>query len=266
MTRNRKEALTFGVMCSGKRLHAWQKECIHQLLDIEKVKLDLVIEDYRQKRLKNKLKNIRPSQLLFQVCKKIFFGYESGRTVSAEDIFSGVDNMRIDSLQVERYSEYFPDDKIEKIKDQNLDFIIRFGFGIIRGEILDSAKYGVWSFHHDDERKYRGGPPCFWEVYHGDERTGFVLQRLTDRLDGGVILKRGSVKTAQTSYTANMDRVYRASTNLPAEVCRDILSSGSSPVGEESSSEAPIYSYPTNSEFMIFIGKTICRKISEYFR
>ena len=37
-------------------------------------------------------------------------------------------------------------------------FMLRVGFNIIRGEILNVPKYGVWSFHHDDEVKYRGGP------------------------------------------------------------------------------------------------------------
>ena len=59
-----------------------------------------------------------------------------------------------------KFSEYFTNSDINEIKNQHLDFILRFSYGIIRGKILDSAKYGIWSFHHDDEKKYRGGPPC----------------------------------------------------------------------------------------------------------
>jgi len=44
--------------------------------------------------------------------------------------------------------------------------------------------FGVWSWHHGDEDKYRGGPPAFWEIVNADPVTGALLQRLTERLDG----------------------------------------------------------------------------------
>ena len=98
------------------------------------------------------------------------------------------------------------DDDIDLIKSYKLDFIIRFGFGIIKGEILKIPKYGVWSFHHGDEKKIRGGPYCFWEIYNSEPTTGFLLQKLTNRLDGGVVLKKGFLKTQGYSFKKNISQ------------------------------------------------------------
>ncbi len=258
--------LRFGVMASGKQLRAWQKECIQQLLALDGVELSLLIEDARSSTWKDKISSVRPSQFLFQACKRIAFNHDAGKVMPSEDLFADADVMEVESIRKEGYSEYFPEDKIEKIENYDLDFVIRFAFGIIRGEILEVADYGIWSFHHDDERKYRGGPPCFWEVYYGDERTGFILQRLTDRLDGGIILRRGSVQTAYYSYVENMDRAYKESASLPADVCREILSSDDPSLKEKSDSEAPIYSYPKNYQFILFLVKILWRRVKSTFQ
>ena len=38
-------------------------------------------------------------------------------------------------------------------------------------------------------------PPGFWEIHNGDPVTGVILQRLTETLDGGVVLHAGWFKT-----------------------------------------------------------------------
>lgn len=75
------------------------------------------------------------------------------------------------------------------------DRIIRCGSAILRGGILDVSKYGVFSFHHGDNRKYRGGPSGFWEVFNRDPSSGFIIQKLNQELDGGNIYVRGNLMT-----------------------------------------------------------------------
>ena len=73
---------------------------------------------------------------------------------------------------------------------RSLDVMLRFGFRIVKGEILEAAPYGMWSLHHDDNRSYRGGPALFWEMYERNPESGTMLQMLTDALDGGKVLYR----------------------------------------------------------------------------
>lgn len=94
-------------------------------------------------------------------------------------------------------------DDISSISKCELDCIIRCGSGILRGSILDIAKFGVISFHHGDNRVNRGGPSGFWEVLNGEPTSGFIIQKLNQELDGGLVLFRGNLMTAARWFINN---------------------------------------------------------------
>ena len=77
----------------------------------------------------------------------------------------GVPHISVLPIQ-KKYSDYFSNEVVKEIQSCDADFILRFGFRILRGDILHSAKFGVLSLHHGDVETYRGSPPAFWEVFH----------------------------------------------------------------------------------------------------
>ncbi|MHC3439488.1 formyltransferase family protein [Natrialbaceae archaeon A-gly3] len=79
-----------------------------------------------------------------------------------------------------------PDEIVAELADR-CDVVVRFGFGLIRGDVLTAPEHGVISFHPADVRRYRGmGPPA---IFHdGQERAGTTLQRLDESIDGGEIV------------------------------------------------------------------------------
>lgn len=89
----------------------------------------------------------------------------------------------------------FSAEEVEKVRAANCDLLIRGGSGILRGEILEASPFGILGFHHGDNRVNRGGPAGFWESYLRWPATGFVIERLTEELDGGEVLVRGSYAT-----------------------------------------------------------------------
>jgi hypothetical protein len=89
----------------------------------------------------------------------------------------------------------FSEEQIAEVRALGLDLLIRCGNGIIKGGILSASRHGVLSMHHGDNRVNRGGPAAFWEVFERHPSTGFIVQRLTEELDGGDVLFRGSVPT-----------------------------------------------------------------------
>src|ERR1700712_3757755 len=54
------------------------------------------------------------------------------------------------------FTDTIREDDLATIRAAKVDVMFRFGFRIIRGEILNTARYGIWSFHHDDNQQYRG--------------------------------------------------------------------------------------------------------------
>jgi hypothetical protein len=60
-----------------------------------------------------------------------------------------------------KFSEYFSPAEVAEIRRHDLDFILRFAFGIVRGDILSAARHGVWSFHDGDPDRSEGPRPAF---------------------------------------------------------------------------------------------------------
>jgi hypothetical protein len=87
----------------------------------------------------------------------------------------------IEAIEVEpigkKFVQRFPPDALNIIQAKDLDVLIRFGFNILHGDILKSARYGVWSYHHGDNEFYRGGPSHFWDLVADDHerRTRLAL-------------------------------------------------------------------------------------------
>ena len=248
----------------------WQALTIERMLATGLVELALVILDdprnYPAEGLWRKIRRVGASRLLSTIYLKAFF---RPRSLAAADIGALINDVPSITCQVERkgrFSQYFRDSDVATIRSHGLDMILRFGFNIIRGDILDAARNGVWSFHHDDELKYRGGPPCFWEIYNRDPETGSMLQRITERLDGGVVLKKGIFRTKAHSYRRNLDQAYFESTKWPAQVCREIAAGTADYlIADPTSTSAPIYRVPTNLQFaraVLLMGGALMRKLA----
>ncbi len=261
--------LSFGIMCSGGTLHQWQADAVKRLLDSgAECKLLIVDDNPPVKRsFWGKVAAYFSKNGLYRFYLRFFFRPRAKKEVNLDAVIPGkVDVLKCITKKV-KYSEYFDDRDVEYIRSKKLDFILRFGFNIIRGKILDSAGYGVWSFHHDDEQKYRGGPPGFWEIMNGDPVTGAVLQRLTDKLDGGIILKKGFFPTTDHSYEGQIDRLYFDTSGWPALVCNDILSGRADYFKEKpSTTGAKIFKAPSNAVMISFLFRLLRNKVRFHYQ
>ena len=253
--------LRFGLMCNGHELMAWQAECVKLLLESNLADLKLVIApDVSGRPPTSRWTQISadPNGLAFKIFERLTAkASRAKRTVDMKKELERADYLRCRTFFKGKFSQHFSDEDIARVRNYDLDFILRFGFNIIRGEILNSARYGIWSFHHDDERKYRGGPPGLWEIYHNDPQTGAILQRLTDKLDGGIVLYRGMFPTVAWSWRLNCDQTMFGCADWPLRVCRDILNDCAGYVcGEPSPTKAPIYFRPTTWQTMRLAART----------
>ncbi len=101
-------------------------------------------------------------------------------------------------------------------EQQNLDFILSFGDKSDVAELIDAARYGVWSF----------GPEVagFWEIYYGTGVTCATLVKLQHRSNGNIVLKRGCFSTIRESFRQNAEQLFSEFPTWPVQVCRDIAS------------------------------------------
>lgn len=255
-------------MVNGNVLQKWQAACIEELMKLDFVEPVLLIEQKTEVVKKSFFKKTISypwSILLYRTYKRVHaLHWQAAQPLPVQ--LSTVQKLECSVIKKGKYSEYFSVADIEKINAFKLDFIIRFGFNIIRGEILQTARYGVWSYHHGDEEKYRGGPPAFWEVHKNENVCGAILQRLTDKLDGGIVLKKGYFGVTNHSYNTTLANIYNLSAPWIKQVCIDLQNGVALYVNNPpSTTNAKVYTYPRNITMIGFGLRKIGRKISFHF-
>ena len=162
----------------------------------------------------------------------------------------------------------FPPEALEEIRRHEIDVFFRFGFNILRGDVLKAARYGVWSYHHDDKDFYRGGPALFWEVYEDSPTSGVILQVLNEELDAGQVLMEGIYGTERgMSLVRNRHQPYWAASSFEIQKLNELHKYGWDAVLARAVPNQPyrggrqIYRRPTNREVAKFVGRGMLRKL-----
>lgn len=218
---------------------------------------------------------LRDSQRRQMVLYSLYQRWDRRNTDPSDDPHAPVDCSErlkhVKSISVtpirKRFVHRFPPDAIERIREKRLDVLIRFGFNILRGDILTSSRYGVWSYHHGDGDCYRGGPAHFWEVYEGNPISGVMLQVLTEELDNGKILCKGLFATHPgISRERNCVQPYWGGSTFMIQKLHELHQHGWDHVERAALTPAPyrgrkkIYTAPKNSEMVRWLGPLLARK------
>ena len=169
----------------------------------------------------------------------------------------------------DRFIHRFQEADVERIRSAKLDVLLRFGFNIIKGPILESARYGVWSFHHGDNQDIRGGPAYFWELYFDRPLSGIVLQVLSEKLDAGRILYRsyGSTERGSSMRLNGASSFWKGSSFMIRRL-RQLHTHGWEwmqrelpTFKEDPKQQGKIYRLPTNGKMVRFAAASLARNL-----
>ena len=267
---------------------SWIAELIRDLLNDPCAKIAfLVVHDQvsspvpqlsRGLAIFRKIRNLLTGNINF---KKIFWGryfrWDSERVKPMDDPFTSINLTeelkavpRIQVIpQTDRFFHRFEETDLEKIRAEDLDVVLRFGFNIIKGPILESARFGVWSFHHGDNQYYRGGPPYFWELYNEAPLSGIILQILNEKLDSGRVLYRSYGRTMQgmsvkwnslSSYWKGSSFVLRRLQQLH-EFGFEWMQKELPALREDPKIQGKLFRIPTNGQLLRFIFRGFVRNL-----
>ncbi len=104
------------------------------------------------------------------------------------------------------------------IKSYKPYLCFHYGYGWIKEPILSLPIKGTIGYHHGDLTKYRGSPPCFWELYNAEKEVGITIQRLKPGLDVGDIIMQRFIKINKDDTLATLrQRVYYETINMGFE-------------------------------------------------
>lgn len=149
------------------------------------------------------------------------------------------------------WSDSLCEKDLDVLREHHVDVIIRLGWRILKGELLNLPRYGVWSFHHGDNQINRGGPPGVWEHYYGQHCAGVTLQVLSESLDDGMVLDRSYTATDRSSVSKTRGKLYWRSVDMLPRKLAELRQSGFDAFSERARSVSPsvsFYSQPLLTE------------------
>lgn len=190
--------MNIGVLIAP-HISSFQVNVLQNILDDPNFKIKLAVIDDRpadkiSKKLKRNIRHRRGGYIMIMASQ----AFSSRKTkLLAEDFF------RTKNVDVLKTKNIYSDEAISTIDSYFLDVLILLGgFGIIRKPLLHNCPNGVLSYHHGNIRKYRGGPPAFWELFNGRSDMGLTVQKLTERLDCGIPIVE---KTIEIKINDNLE-------------------------------------------------------------
>ncbi|TND08115.1 MAG: Uncharacterized protein FD123_2669 [Bacteroidetes bacterium] len=267
MAADPKYNLRIAIFCRGYAFQDWEAECIRQVLSLPYTEPVLLVaeenETGKTASVFSRIFRYPYRRFLWRFYNRFLLRINIYDAVNMQEEFSNVPMIRCKPVLRGKFSQHFSEHDLQQVRQYRPDIILRFGFNILRGEILTAATYGIWSYHHADEQRIRGGPAAFWEIYRGYPSTGAILQRLTDKLDAGIILRKGHFGTVRHSYAANLEQVARGSAGWMRQVCIDIHHNKAHYFSDPPvSTQARVYRNPVNWQVKLFWFKLFTNKIT----
>ena len=247
------------ILCE-QNLDSFRQQVFTTLIEAPDIELVGVGVNFRKRKsglqkIKRELKKGRGGYVIVQVVRKVASKLRKNKSLGAsellaEDFFDGV------GVPLYRIQKLFSPETTNLIEESGADCVYLNGFGIIREPLLSLCRFGVISYHHGDLRYYRGGPPAFWELYHGAKEIGVTLQILSPQLDAGkVVLMRHFSITKGKGWGYHKHLIYKGSVSMVVEGLRGLAQGSLSP--QLPSELGKVYTLPKLRQWLILHFKVL---------
>ncbi len=177
--------LKIGILIKDfNQLQNWELRIIENIKNDPDLELTLLIKDGR---VKNHHKTPKKSFTNFLFNKQVLFEkkryLKNIQTTNKADIFRYLDTIPTIEVKPKRDGDVdiFSIDDSQKTKGYNLDVILKHGFNIISGEILNIAKHGIWLLAYGKNLQ-NADPPGFLEVLNKEPVVEVSLRQLCSEI------------------------------------------------------------------------------------
>ncbi len=187
------DKLRVGLLVDSPRLSAWARRVVEQLVQSDYADVCLVVVDPRQSG-RDVPRGWRHMllRLVYRLEKVLFRPRPDAFDQSDCSLLANVGVLEAGS--------------VAEIRAHDLDVLVQLSGQAPQGDILDAARYGVWSYRFGDQAVNQGGPASFWEVFQGHYATGVTLVQQTPEAASGRALSRSYIGTDPVSVRRNQNR------------------------------------------------------------
>jgi hypothetical protein len=221
------QKLKLGLLLDSYAVPAWLFHSLEQIANSDYAEFSILLingsspKDNPSTGLNELRKN--PKEFAYEIFNKIdekvFLRKPNAfETMNLEKMLAGVPVVSVKPIRDGKMDGIGPED-VKKIRDFNLDILIKVGFQPLCGEIITAAKYGIWFYDHSDNRLKRGGPPGFWEVVESWPDTGAALWMTNENFPDGWAVYRSRCLTYPFSPARNRNTSFWVSSSfLPRQI------------------------------------------------
>lgn len=225
--------LKIGVLLDSENIPAWAFSMLKKIQQSDYAEITLVVvngafnpsssQSYFGRILKNWQKFLYKAYIEFE---STLFKHRPNafELKDASPLLADVPRVVVQPRQTQ-FSDYIEGSDLDSIRQYDADVLVRLGFRILRGEVLKATRFGVWSYHHSDNKEIRGWPPGFWEKHEGKDVIGTVLQILSEDLDNGLVLYRSYTATHQL-LSRSLNQCYWKSVSFLPRMLHDLHALG----------------------------------------
>jgi methionyl-tRNA formyltransferase len=254
-----------GVLLDDDTVQQWEARTLAHLENTTSAEITTVIINSKQDGGGSQLRSLLFEPSLWKIFNAARFAAHSAtsqpwyqKIVSIDEIPSlkSASQHYCKPIKLDGLGNELPERAIDELRAT--DVAIRFGFGIIVGDVLSAPEYGVLSYHHGNLRNYRGKPAGFYEFIHSEDTAGVTVQRLNETLDGGEIAAYTDVDIQDAkSWPEVMDRQFRKSPPLVAEAIETAINNpGRMKMPDQLGT---VYSSPTDSDMAKYLIERVSR-------
>jgi folate-dependent phosphoribosylglycinamide formyltransferase PurN len=245
------------VLLTGKRLSSFKHQMLESLLASNHKIVGCLVDDRPKPSLPHRLRsNLRKGRGGYTLIMALSLLAKKEPGVAIRPV--------LESQGVPVYSvrELASETSRGIIRDLNPDVLVLLGgFGIVKPEVAATARLGILSYHHGNMRKYRGQPPCVWELYNGEREMGVTVQRLGAGLDNGNPIVEITVPIERTDTVKTLRRrAFAGSIGM----MREALELVADPRYEfrELDQLGAVYTLPNLRQYVTLNLKILCRRLA----
>jgi len=148
---------------------------------------------------------------------------------------------------------------LEQLRSAAPDLGVIYGGPILKPQLFRIPVFGTIGIHHGRAPQYRGKKTTFWEMYNGETHAGITIQRITEGLDTGDILRQGAVPIGGQSYSRVWREVQEEGCRLFVEAILDVKN-GRAQFMPQIGERGPLYRQPSPRTLLQFWLRRLFRR------
>lgn len=159
-----------------------------------------------------------------------------------DEAVAGVAHVHVESLD--------SPEAVSALESMQPDLMVVDGGSILKPNFFGKPRLGAINLHCGKLPEYRGMPPAFWELYHGEREVGVSVHAISARLDEGEVFAATSVPLDLTppgdpvQYVTTFwkDRLRPVGIQLIAKTVREIANGTATPTPQGPATRPPFRS------------------------